>query len=616
VTDYRQQHWRLALHISRSAGAASLLGKVTFFLAATVAVAVVAHYCSFMIKTSLWKDEIYTIRHFSSQGAYRAWTDYHVPNNHILFNIINSAWPVSAAYTPINARLLSFVAVFGGIALVGWQALRERAWAAGGIGLLLLATNVPSLDGTLQARGYGLVFAAAVLQTIAVREYFLSARRAWLVALGCASFVGGATIPIFVFLAAPTMIGVLIVRRRREVLLAALVTAAAGLAFYYPTAFQILDAASTYAEKWGAQYTSISAVYETMKYYFPAGLFGAAYLVLFVLVLARGLFVGERSRREFLVVVLAALAAFFLACLVMKTPLIRTTQFVAGVLAVLFVVAAGKIKGAPRREWPAEQMILTVAVVPLLIIGGKQLANDRFTPIEAWLETARAVELVSPDESTVFAPFRGWQLSVYLGNPKRIVPAFDREQFVSGYQTVVDSNFRRKEKFIGADYSPSAVDIRVPQRRGGFQMISFVPRPTSGLSDVRLDGTRPDDLSLMMDGQTATRWSAGESQSKLKKPVTLEFSIDQDKGCDRLFLFAADGDLPQRFAIAAIKDGQTRKLDKDAIRRIDDLLILDLAGIGPERVVLKAKLSRTNFLSINEAWCENRAPDAATADAK
>src|SRR6185369_4059270 len=40
----------------------------------------------------LWNDEIYTLKHFTFVSALQIVTDYHVPNNHIFFNLINHAY--------------------------------------------------------------------------------------------------------------------------------------------------------------------------------------------------------------------------------------------------------------------------------------------------------------------------------------------------------------------------------------------------------------------------------------------------------------------------------------------------------------------------------------------
>lgn len=67
-----------------------------------VAAIYLTKYAVAMATTSMWNDELYSIRHFSQQGIFTAWTDYHVPNNHILFNMLASFVPSSLAYAPFG----------------------------------------------------------------------------------------------------------------------------------------------------------------------------------------------------------------------------------------------------------------------------------------------------------------------------------------------------------------------------------------------------------------------------------------------------------------------------------------------------------------------------------
>jgi hypothetical protein len=69
-----------------------------------------------MATTSLGNDELYTILQFSSRGPWVSWTDYHVPNNHVLFNLLNAVTPDTASLNSLRARFWSFV--FTGVAIL------------------------------------------------------------------------------------------------------------------------------------------------------------------------------------------------------------------------------------------------------------------------------------------------------------------------------------------------------------------------------------------------------------------------------------------------------------------------------------------------------------------
>ena len=44
------------------------------------------------INEDFWNDEIYTLYHFTFTSLANTVTDYHVPNNHVLFNFINNLY--------------------------------------------------------------------------------------------------------------------------------------------------------------------------------------------------------------------------------------------------------------------------------------------------------------------------------------------------------------------------------------------------------------------------------------------------------------------------------------------------------------------------------------------
>ena len=202
--------------------------------------------------------------------------------------MLNGFWPEEIAYRPAIARSLSFLSTIIVFALVAWQAYKENAYAAGAVALVLLAGNVASLDLVLQARGYGLVMMAAVLQTVALYRYLENGSRAWLFTVAFAGFVGTAALPLFVLLAAPTMVGILVLRRRMEVLVTAFVAGLAGLVFFYPTLSQIIEAAKDYADTWGRSYAGFSAILRTLDYFLPGDPLKGAAAALFVLVIVVG----------------------------------------------------------------------------------------------------------------------------------------------------------------------------------------------------------------------------------------------------------------------------------------------------------------------------------------
>lgn len=594
-------------------GSAADYAKIAIFvLAIIIATIALIKYIYLMSTSSLWQDELYTVRYFSSQGAYTSWTDYHLPNNHILFNVINSIWPISLAYEPAFARLLSFVVVSGGFALLMWHAIKERSWAGGAIALLLLAYsdeidpwNFSNLHLILQARAYGITFAAGVLLALAAREYLLSGSRVWLALIGVATFLGGAALPTFVFLAAPFIAGVLLLRRRLDVLVMAVATGVVGILFYIPTASQILGFASEYGDRFGTSYAHPVAVAQTLMYFFGTEPFAFAYVALFLAVVGFAVIYGDRKRTEFIALGLVSVFVFFVICLVMGTPKVRTTQFACSVVAVVLIVAGSERAAVGWRFWPGVTLVLSLSALPLFVLLIKQIDSKDFLPPEAWRETAEAVEFLKPDEATIYAPYRTWQFAVHLRDSDWPVEEFDADEFRRGHQIVVNSNKRTKRGFYGTDFSPYAVELRVPQSRGRDQTIWFVPEGPNGISSVAIDGTETTDYGPMLDKSSDTMWSTDETQATLTAPVDMRFVVDPDIGCDRLFILTEPREWVARFDIAVIGSEGTREIADEFIRVLDSLVVADIPDVSATEVVLTAKpRNRNRPLSIREAWCE------------
>lgn len=568
------------------------LPPALFALAAVLAAALVAQYVHAMATTSLWVDEYYTIVGFSAKGPWYAWTDYHAPNNHILFSIVSSVWPAHIAHEPVPARIPSFIAVAAAFAVLAWFAVREQAWGGGAVALLLLA-DTDSLDLTLQARGYGFVMLAAIVQTVAIARYLSDGARGWLIAAAAAAFVGTASLPIYVLLAAPLSIGLLILRPRREVLVVLGATALLGVGFYLPTAAQVVSAASAYAEEWGTHYATLDAVGQTLLQVLPGRWPGLLYSILILAAVGIAVVRSDRARRSFIALCLASLAIFFAACLIMTTPLVRTTQFAAAVVPVLLVAATGTAALGSGRLRLAVSAILLVAAVPLVVEAADRLRDLRFRPLEAGRETARAVEAAAPPEAAIFAPFRHEQLAVYLDDPDRFVDAFDAALFRSGGLVVVDSNFRAKERFSGRDHAAGAIDLAIPQRRGGRQVVSFVPQ-TVGF-EARAADSDTAELGRIADGDVESGWR-GRSGAGL--------TLTPEAACARLLVLGTHAGFAAGIDIRLGLRGERESVE-DRVFRLDRLAAVDLDGrdAGPIRLVPK---DGSRSLEINEVWCVPR----------
>jgi hypothetical protein len=544
-------------------------------------------------------DELYTVLNFSSKGPWTAWTDYHVPNNHILYNVLNSGWPAAIAHEPVPARLLSFLAMGAVLVLLALLTVAERAWGGGALAMLLLATNTETLDLTLQARGYGLATLACLVQVAAAGRYLREGTRGWLALTMTAAFVGGATLPVYVLFAAPFCAGLLVLRPRRDVVIAVAAAAVLGAAFYAPTARQIIAASSAYAEIWGTQYASFDAILGTFSYVLPAGPTAAIYAALVTGGIGYGMIGAGRARRELVVLGAGSVVVFLGLCLAMTTPLVRTTQFAAIVPLVLLVAVTGRQSIAPGVPRAIVNGILFAAAIPLAVIAVDHLRDLRFRPIEAWREAAHAVDLAAPPEAPVFVTLRGHLLALYLRDPARVVDAFDAERFRRGELVVVDSDFRTKDRFSGADYAPGAVDVIVPQVRGNRQVVSFVP-PESEAFSAAVTGARGGGLERLGDGDPRTGWVARRTKSD--RPVVL--TVAPEGACARLLVLAGRGMLPDDIEVRVDREGTLEALATDDVGRAGSLLVVDVGAQPARRIELQFdQHGRRLPLALNELWC-------------
>lgn len=117
----------------------------------------------------LWNDEIYTLQFFVFKGIGTVLTDYHVPNNHILANVLHWFWLQVTAVPDLGAlidqpwRIRLLPAVLSALTL--WWVYRAghsiggrtTAWFA----VLLLLSGITFQAYTFQVRGYALSMAAS-----------------------------------------------------------------------------------------------------------------------------------------------------------------------------------------------------------------------------------------------------------------------------------------------------------------------------------------------------------------------------------------------------------------------------------------------------------------------
>ncbi len=116
------------------------------------------------IHLDFWNDELYSLRCFTLEGIWTTITDYHVPNNHVFYNLINSIYLKLIGLQdlfdlmdhPWALRILGLVYSIVTIVFVFRIGKLIGGWHLGLLAAILLVSNIAYINMALQARGYGL----------------------------------------------------------------------------------------------------------------------------------------------------------------------------------------------------------------------------------------------------------------------------------------------------------------------------------------------------------------------------------------------------------------------------------------------------------------------------
>ncbi|MEI6821969.1 MAG: glycosyltransferase family 39 protein [Bacteroidota bacterium] len=125
---------------------------------------VLAIYLIPQLSTDLWNDEIYTLRHFTLVPLLTTCTDYHVPNNHLFFNLINNLYLNIIGLKHLSS-LMNHVWIIRIIPLLYTIITVFIMYLIGGkffnkttafLSVIILLTTIPFLNYAAQVRGYSL----------------------------------------------------------------------------------------------------------------------------------------------------------------------------------------------------------------------------------------------------------------------------------------------------------------------------------------------------------------------------------------------------------------------------------------------------------------------------
>ena len=165
-----------------------------------------------LLQLSLWAyanhllppayDEVFSAMHAAGAGPFRALTYYMLPNNHVLFNVLNSAlfgwWTDDLVLTGRLISLAAYLAL-GALQYCWLRTLLHDRFAALAL-VVLLAVLLPVWGFAAQARGYMLLLLFSWGAFVAVWRYQNGRGRGmqWLLS-GCC-LLAYATVPVFLYL--------------------------------------------------------------------------------------------------------------------------------------------------------------------------------------------------------------------------------------------------------------------------------------------------------------------------------------------------------------------------------------------------------------------------------
>ncbi len=600
---------RLNAYVGRHTKAMWILEVVASLLMIGFALTFLLPFVKVMSTSSLWNDELYSIMHFSSRGVIRTLTDYHVPNNHIFFNLLNALTPGSASFNPLRARIWSFIFVAASM-LIGTIAFARRGrFFEGSLFFLVMAVNQSLLDLTLQARGYGLLCFCVVTTSLLVLSYLHNSGNLSLVLISLLTILGTWTIPTYIFFSGTLMLILFFQDRKPKLLVAGIITLLVVIALYTPVWNDFVCHINTYGERWGYQYGSWRAVCETIRKYFLSSFWGTtfaddwnvAFFLLGIVIIPAIIWKKKGSNVRGVRILLIAVFVFLAICRIIKTPLVRTTSFVVLPLALCILIRLGYILRSSRIAM-LRPLIFIGAAIFFSLHSFNQARHFNFKPIENWMGVARFIERTFPEGTNISAPFNNHFLRVYLDPAYMITKKFDLDKFAAGQQVCVDSNFTAKKRFDPVEFSPSGIGIIIPQRRGKFQKVCFSPPQDSGIEQI-LDGNGRELGREMYDRNLSTRWTTNMPQSKLQITVGLRVFLKPGVRYHSLNIVALNGDIPLKLETRLSVEGRSKMLVNHYIERYGDFMTIFLGDQEIEYVDLKILSAQTNrFFSVNEMW--------------
>lgn len=156
------------------------------------------------INLDFWNDEIYTLKNFVFVPISTTFSDYHVPNNHIFFNLINNIYlkiiGVENLFDlmdhPIKIRLLPFMYSCVALSYVYFLGKRFFNITVGSISVIILLFSISFFNFGLQLRGYSLSMMLLIMLTYHSFNYTQEKKKSDLVIIMILSCLAFYTVPV------------------------------------------------------------------------------------------------------------------------------------------------------------------------------------------------------------------------------------------------------------------------------------------------------------------------------------------------------------------------------------------------------------------------------------
>lgn len=436
------------------------------FLAILVAAAALTHLALVgraLATSSLTTDEFGTIFSYSAKGPKHVVTSYNGPKNHVLFNLVNALTPGRESIAPLRARLFSFLATAGVVAVIAAFAFQTRRWLESAAWLAAWTASAAALEMGLLARGYGFLALAAAASCLATVRYFETRRIGWAATVGLATVAGAYTIPGYLFFGGPLLLALWIADRRRAVFLVGLGAAVALLALYAPLLGQLVRETGDYSLKTERDFGQLSDLLRAARVYGPGG--PNAWLTLWLLAGTALAFLVPRTAA--LRCVAVATLAFFSVMLWLQTPPLRMAAFAMIPLAFVATMTVGEL--LRRLSWrvpaafAAAGLALLVATKPAFAA-----AHFRHLPLENWADAAALIDAAFPRDIAIDYGSNGKYLKYYLA-PGRPVRKDAGDEFASSGVLIIDASRlwvngqrNRQRQFSAAERDPRGIELAVP----------------------------------------------------------------------------------------------------------------------------------------------------------